>query len=246
MTESGSCIFTGVDGYELSLRKCVDLVMVRPYKFKARLTWIQLPNLRVVRAREQVQRIAYVSLPPEQIFVSFSTQRTSPIVYNGSALRFGDLVLHGNGETFHHRTTAPAEWGSLSLSPVTLAEFSHAIAGSVFKPPPSGQVLTPSRRDTQQFLRAYTRGMRIAERDLDRIRHPEVARALDQDLILSLVTCLSTGDRSRDHQGLERRRQILCQFETVVAANCYHPMSGSELSRLVGEPRQSFEDCCLK
>lgn len=246
MTESGSCIFTGVDCYELSLRKSVNLVMVRPHEFQARLTWIQLPNLRLIRAREQVRRVAYVSLPSEQIFVSFAVQRASPIVYNGSALRFGDLVLHRNGEAFHHRTTAPAEWGSISLSPVALAEFSQAITGSVFTPPPSGQILTPSRRDTQQFLRAYIRGVRIAERDLDRIRHPEVARALDQDLILSLVTCLSTGDRSCDHQVLKRRRQILCQFETVVAANCYRRMSESELSRLVGEPKESFEDCCRK
>lgn len=244
MTESGSCIFTGTDGYELSLRRCVDLVVARPHKFQSRLTWVQLPNLRLIWAREQVQRIAYVSLPPEQIVVSFGTQRKSPIAYNGRTLAFGDLVFHGIGERFHHRTTAPAEWGSISLSPLVLAKFSQAITGSVLAPPPRGQILTPCRGDTRQFVRAYIRGVRIAEKDLDRIRHPEIARALDQDLIFSLVMCLASGKRSSDEQVLEHRRQVLCRFETAVAANFHQAMSTSELCDLVGEPQQSFEDCC--
>ena len=35
---------------------------------------------------------------------------------------------------------------------------------------------------------------RIAETQLDHIRHPEVARALEQDLIWALVNCLAADD----------------------------------------------------
>ena len=86
MPASGSSIFTDADGYQGSLRDILDLLVLQPRDFHARLTWVELPNLRLLRAHETSARVAYVRLPPEQAFVTFLTQKGLSLIYTGLPL----------------------------------------------------------------------------------------------------------------------------------------------------------------
>ena len=67
MPGGGSSIFTDADGYQATLRDMLDLLALRPRDFRARLVWVDLPSLRLLRAQEDAPRIAYVTLPPERL-----------------------------------------------------------------------------------------------------------------------------------------------------------------------------------
>lgn len=52
-------------------------------------------------------------------------------------------------------------------------------------------ILRPVSADWRQLLKSHSEAIRIAETRLSLIDHPEVARALEQELICALVNCLS-------------------------------------------------------
>ena len=75
MPVSGSSVFTDADGYQASLVDMLDLLVLQPPDFRARLTWVELPVLHLLRAQESSSRIAYMTLRPERVFVIFPTRQ---------------------------------------------------------------------------------------------------------------------------------------------------------------------------
>ena len=89
MPAGGSSIFTDVDGYQANLRDIMDLLVPEPRLFHARLAWVELSHLGLLRAAETSPRVAYVTLPAELAFVTFSTNRevTADLRWRCTAVR---------------------------------------------------------------------------------------------------------------------------------------------------------------
>jgi len=68
MVESGTTIFTDPDDFQARLgRTRLNLVVTSRGDFKARLTWLKLRDLNLLRGSESLARIAYVSLTPARV-----------------------------------------------------------------------------------------------------------------------------------------------------------------------------------
>jgi hypothetical protein len=141
MSVAGSSIFTDADGYQASLQDMLDLLVICPRQFHARLTWVELPHVQLMRAEESSSRVAYLRLPPEQVFVFFATHRGAPLVHGGKEVCFGDLVWNSQEGRGHQRTTEGSRWGSLAVTPETLLSFGRSIAGQALSAPAYPQVL---------------------------------------------------------------------------------------------------------
>ncbi len=245
MPEGGTSIFTDADDYQASLMGLLDLLVVQPSEFRSRLTWVTLSKIRLVRAREGAARVAYVSLPPALVFVTFATRRGSLLICDGDELPFGSLLFHGLGERFYQRTTAASAWGSISLRPASLKFYSRAISGRVLSPPDAGRILRPPHADWTQLLHLHAQVGRIAETQLAHIGHPEVARALEQDLIWALVNCLTTIPRNRTV--LEHRQaRVMARFQETLAAHPGRLLSIPEICRGIGVSEPALRACCAK
>src|SRR3979409_824871 len=110
MAESGTTTFTDPDDYRARMGGTrVNLVVTSRGDFKARLTWLKLRTLTVWRGTESLPRIAYVSLPPARVVISFPTSTAAP-TWRGVELRFGDIVFHGCGECRHYWTPGASDW----------------------------------------------------------------------------------------------------------------------------------------
>jgi AraC-like DNA-binding protein len=244
MPASGSCIFIDADDYQASLQQALDLLVIPPRRFHACLTWVELPNLRLLRAQEASPRIAYVSLPPEPVFVTFATRRDSPLIYSGLELKFGDIMFHSRGERLHQRTTGASRWASISLAPAALMAFGKTIAGEDVCPPPVGRILRPHPEHRLRLLRLHAQAGRIAETNLKHLEHPEVARALEQDLIWALMTCLTTAEPQEVSAVQRDQVRILVQFEEVLAANPCRLLRMPELCSAIGVSEHTLRACC--
>src|SRR4051794_6808338 len=174
MPGSGSSIFTDADGYQASLRDIFDLLVLDPHEFHARLTWIELPSLNLLRAQESSPRLAYATLPADRVFVMFPLQADSSLICAGSTLEFGNIGLHAPGERFHQRTTSAISWGSISLSVASLLAFGRAITGQDLPVPHQGQLLRPRSADYRRLLHLHAQAGRIAETHLNRLTNKEV------------------------------------------------------------------------
>jgi AraC-like DNA-binding protein len=219
MPAIGSSIFTDADGYQANIGDLLDLLVFRPRGFHARLTWLDLPSLHLLRAQESSARVAFAKLPPEMVFVTFATAQDSQLIYRGAKLAFGDIIFHSQGECGHHRTAGACHWGSISLTPMLLTEFAWKLAGRSLGPPAAAQVLRPPPADRRRLLRLHAQAGRIAEKNLESFANNEVVRAIEQDLMLVLVNCLTTGRAQKGSRLRHQQASLLARVETLLAAH---------------------------
>jgi AraC-like DNA-binding protein len=249
MSGDGTRRFRDPDDYQAAIEGAtgatVKLVHTGGGDFKARLTWLSLPHLRVLLGRENLPRIAYVSLPPDRIVISVSSTVT-PMNWGGRELRRGDIVFHSRGERAHQRTNGESQWGLVSLSSKHLSACSVALTGREVKPPPVARVLRPVRTAATRLLRLHSEVCRLAETRPPSIEHAQGARAFDQEFLHAVVNCL-TADDACDHIGRRRRHAyIMVRFEEALTGHLSSQLQMPAFCEALGVSERTLRVCCAE
>lgn len=238
MSAAGSSIFTDADGYQASLRDLLDLLVLHPHSFHAHLTWVDLPHVRLLRAQESSARVGYLRLPPGEVFVFFVTRQGVPPVHGGLELQLGDLIWQSHN--CHQRMAEGSQWGSIAVTGDTLNYFGRSIAGKELQSPSWPQSIRPASADSRNLLRLHGQAARIAETCPNRIMHPEVVRALDQDLIALLVSCLASADARSSNPAKETSARVCVQFEQLLSTEPFRlPSTREPGARSIGTDSES-------
>jgi AraC-like DNA-binding protein len=247
MPGSGTRTFLDPDRYEASLRQAqVELVITSQGSFRARLTWAELHHLQLLRCEEDFPRIGYVSLAPQLVFVGFPAHSNPLPVWRGKELQVGDIMFHSRGERLHQSTLGPSTWSLIALDPVQLDNYGRALSGKPFSSPPEGRVLRPSPRDVARLRRVHAQACRLAETRAKMLTHPEVARAIEQDLIYALVTCLTAAKGKEDGTAKRHHARIMTRFEEVLADHLSRPLHMPELCDLMRVTDRTLRSCCAE
>jgi AraC-like DNA-binding protein len=246
MSNSGTANFADPDGYECAFGGThVQLTVTGRGDFIARLTWLNLRHLKVLRGCEELPRIAYLSLPRTRTFVSFPTDE-GPLIWNGLALQLGDIVFHSRGERMYQRTTGEGRWGLISLPAPQLALYSNALSGRKIVAPPIGRVLRPQRNIAAHLLRLHTKACRLAETTDNLTEQPDIAKALEREMLHALVDCLAVDDVRGNWLKRQRHTNIMVRFENALAAHPGRQPAISELCSAVGVPERTLRMCCAE
>jgi AraC-like DNA-binding protein len=245
MTGFGTKVFSDPDDYRARLAGAdVGLVVTGRVPFAARLSWVDMSCLRLLAIEEKAPRVAFVSLPPASLVFSFSLARKASLVWNGLGLYRGSLVLHAPGDRFYQRATSATQWGMIAVSPQDLARYSSALLGA----DPSRQVaglLHPSARSSAELLRLHAQAAYLAHTKPELLACPEVARALEQDLIHALITALGSASPDRRSRARSRRSAIMVRFEEALAVHDGAP-SLPALCAAIGVPERTLRTCCAE
>jgi len=244
MPEGGSSIFTDADGYQAVVQDILDLLVLQPRDFHARLTWAELPNLQLLRAKESSARVGFMSLPSDHVFVTYPSRLDSALLYGDVVLKFGDLMLHSRGERLHQRTTTACEWASIAVTPAALSAFARVLSGRPLFAPATGQVVHPRRADGRRLERLHAQACRLVERNLDTIANREVVRALEHDLTSALISCLANGKPREPSQRPEKRPDILPAFEAMLAKEPHRLLPTREICASLGISEATFRAKC--
>jgi AraC-like DNA-binding protein len=247
MPGSGTRTFLEPDHYEASLRQAqIEILIALSPQFKARLTWAELHDLEVLRCEEDFPRVAYVCLGPHLSFVTFST-RSGPVpVWDGTELRSGEIVFHGRGERLHQSTPGSFAWNVIALDPFQLEQYGRALSGKPFSLPSEGKILRPSPRNVARLRRLHAQVCRLAETRPKLLAHTEVARAIEQGLIQTLVACLTAPNIRADGPIKHRHASIMIRFEEVLAEHLSEPLHMTELCELIGVSERILRLCCAE
>ena len=245
MPGSGTSVFTDPDDYQASLRWAQMELLVTSRDFKARLTWAELHCVRLLRSQEDLPRIGYVSLEPALVFVTFPTTVDPPPVWSGVDVQSGNIMFHSRGERLHQRTRGPCLWSLIALPPRDLQDYGRALLGKPLPVPSAGRVLRPPPRDTSRLQRLHAQACRLAETRPKILSHPEVARAVEQDLIQALITCLTAAE-VREDGAARRHAQIMVRFEEVIAENSSRSRRVSEICEVIGVTDRTLQSCCAE
>jgi AraC-like DNA-binding protein len=244
MAASGTATFDNPADYQAAIGStCIKLTLTGGGDFKARLTWLNLHYLRVVRGWEMLPRIAFISLPPDRAIFSFPTS-TTPATWSGLELRYGDILFRGRGQRTHQWTAGKSQWGLISLPQEQFAAVAKALTGLEITLPPDGRVLRPSRGAATRLLRLHSRVCRLAETRSELIEKPEIARALEQELLHALVNCLTENDANGDLETRRHHADIMVRFEDALSAHVGPQLNMPELSAALGVPERTLRVCC--
>lgn len=221
----------------------VNFIVTGGGDFKARLTWLNLHGLRVLRGSENLPSVAYVSLPPERIVIFFPTS-TAPLIWGGTKLRLGDIVFQSRGERMHQWTPGEGKWGLVSLPPEQLSACGLALTGLKLTAPTFRRVLRPPKAVASRLLRVHASACHLAETRHELLANPEVVRSLEQELLHALVNCL-TADNADDHDDTLRHRAIiLARFENALTALKDRQLNVPALCAAIGVPERTLRMCC--
>jgi AraC-like DNA-binding protein len=248
MPGSGTRTFLEPDHYEASLRRAqIALVLTCGAGFKARLTWAELHHLQLLRCEEDLPRIGYVSLSEQLAFISFPAQSGgSQPVWRGTRLEAGDIVLHSRGDCLHQTTRGPSIWSVIALDPVQLEEYGQVLFEKPVTLPSEGRALRPSKRHAARLRRLHAQACRLVETKSKILTHPEVARAIEQDLIQALAAALTSAKIRDNGTGKRHHAGIMVRFEEVLAECLDRPPPMPELCELIGVTYSTLRLCCVE
>jgi len=246
MPGSSTSSFTCAEDYQAELSDVVAaFVVTSPAAFTASATRITLRHLHLLRARESLSRVACVSLPSDRAFISFSSDPALSLVWRGLALEPGEIMFHGRGERLHQRTVGGSCWGFIALSAASLAGFSKIETGRALAIPASGRILRPSPRDRKHLLRVHREAARLAETGPHILAHPEVVRAMDEELAGVLVACLIDSEARPETDAERRAGEIMARFDEVLAADPGRTLHLADVCDRLGVSGRLFRELCL-
>lgn len=235
MPGDGADAFTDPGEYEASFGDVrVELVVTGCGQFRAAVSHAQLSQLHLTRSKEDLASIAYVALRPDLVFVSFPTSFDPPPVWGGRELQPGDIVFHGLGDRMHQRTAGPSRKGLIALKPEDLAEWSRVLVEEEIAAPIVPRILRPSRLSASRLFHLHASACGLVETSPQTIAHPEIARALEQELIRTLIACLRPDDGPPAGLFRESGRAVMNRFEDELEAHPGQPLHVPELCGAIG------------
>jgi AraC-like DNA-binding protein len=247
MRGSGTATFSDPDDYAASVSGArIHLVLTGSGDFKARLTWVRLPHLQLLRTRENLARVAYVSPAPDSLLVAFPMQLRPPPVWRGVELQAGSIVLQGPREGLHQRTSGPGQWGSISITPERLAAARKALNGRKLVSLATAGIVRPPAAVAAALLRVHAQACRLAETKPEIISSREVARAIEHELLHALVHCLARAGARDQASATRNHAGIMARFEEVLAAHGARPLSMEELCTAIDVPERTLRVACVK
>ena len=106
--------------------------------------------------------------------------------------------------------------------------------------------MRPSPRDMARLRRLHAQICRLAETKPRLLAHTEVARAIEQSLIQTLVACLTGASVRADGPTKRRHARIMIRFEEVLAEHLSKPLRMTELCELIGVTQRTLRRCCAE
>jgi AraC-like DNA-binding protein len=245
MIGSGTATFTDPGDYQASLAGVrINLVLTGRGTFRARLTWVDLHSMRLLRCRETAARITYVRLAPGTVVVAFPTDFKSPQIWGGVQLGRRDMVVLSRGEGVHQRTSGASQWGLIILAAEDLAAYGRVLSGTNLVLLPSDRILRPSAAAAASLLRLHAKACRLAEAKPEIIAHHEVVRAVEHELLHAVIDCLVARDAYVTTPARRRHAGIMDRFEAVLATHCDRQISTAELCAATRVPERILRLCC--
>jgi AraC-like DNA-binding protein len=245
MAEGRTFTFRDPDGYAAAFGNTrINFTITGAGDFKARLIRLKLNQLEAYWCSEDLPRIAYISLPSERISLSLPVGKSS-LTCEGVTLQNGDFVLHGRGQRMHQRSYGVCQWGLISVSAAQLARYGKALAGREIPLPHATRMLRPAHEEALRFQCIFRQACHIAEAKSNLIEHPEVARAIEQEMLHAIIHCLV--DETDDNRKTRHHHAAaMVRFEEALNKHIDQKLKLPALCAEIGIPERTLRLCCTE
>lgn len=233
-----SAVLNFTDPYEY--RKSVQGAELQVYvaargTFEARLTRIKLDHLWMQRAHLSLPTVTHSAVDKERrmIFLQFDPDQ-APILHTGTEVSPNEIVCYAPGSEHHYRTSTSYQCGGMSLSREDFAGFGKIFAGRELTAPAATRVLRPPPALMSRLLNLHKAAGDLAETAPEILAHPEVARALEQELVRTMMACLSDPVTEERYRVSRPRLPIMPRFEQMLEEHADEPLYLAEVCAAIG------------
>ena len=212
--------FTDPFAYQSAFRSVdAELFPTAKGKFRAELTQVSLSKLWVHGAHEDLPRVYIGMVKPDRAAIGFLTRPNQPaMLHCGMMVSPGEIVINDT-DLMYRRTSANCDWGSMSLSKDDLDAIYQAVTGHEYARSSLKHIVKPAPKLMSRLLNIHALVGHLAKTTPDILSLPEVARALEQELILLMTRCLTAGCSSGMTSGGRRHDKIIARFKEYLEAH---------------------------
>jgi AraC-like DNA-binding protein len=237
--------FTDPFLYQSAFRSVeVELFPTAKGKFSAELTQVDMTKLWVHAAHEDLPRIYIGAVKPHRTAIGFLTRTNQPAMQHcGMEVLPGDIVINDT-DLMYRRTEANCDWGSMSLSRDDLDAAYSAVTGREFTGLARKHLTRPAPELMSRLLNLHATVGQLAKTTPDILSLSGVARALEQQLILVMIRCLTEGDSSEMSAGGRRHDVIVARFGEFLESHPERPLYLTEICAAIGVAERTLRAAC--
>jgi AraC-like DNA-binding protein len=245
MSRSRVLSFTDPFAYQSAFRTAEgDLFPTAKGNFYAELTHVSMNKLWIHSAHEDLPRIYVGAVKPHRTVIGFLTRpNQSPMMHSGMAVSPDDIIINDT-DMMHRRTEANSDLGSISLPKDDLDATCQAVIGHEYAGSPSKHLVKPAPDLMSRLLKLHGMVDQLAKTMPDILSLPEVARALEQELILVMIRCLTDSEPNSMTAGARRHDMIIARFEDFLETHPDQPLYLAEICAAIGVAERTLRVVC--
>jgi len=246
MSSSSVANFTDAHAYGAALCAVdAEILVIGKGDFRAELTEIDLPRLRIRCGHENLPRISHVRVPAERTLLCFPSDARQPAMHvGGKDLSAGEIMVFASSTVHHEWTSAPCGWGAISVTTADLAAAGRSVVGRDLDLASNTHLVRPHPVQGSWLANLLEIAERLARAAPDVFACAAVARGLEQELIHAIIKCLSEGTPVAMGRGAHHHSRIIERFELLLAANRGRPLYLAEICAATGVSERTLRGCC--
>jgi AraC-like DNA-binding protein len=195
-------------------------------------------------AHEALPRVYIGAVKPHRAAIGFLTRMNQPAMRHcGMEVLPGDIVINDT-DLMYRRTEANCDWGSMSLPKDDLDATCEAVTGHDYAGSPSKHLVKPAPDLMSRLLKIHAMVDQLAKTMPDILSLPEVARALEQELVLVMIRCLTEGCSLGMTSGSRRHDMIIARFEEFMETRPGQPLYLTEICAAIGVAERTLRVAC--
>ena len=220
----------------------VELYPTARGTFHTELTQITMGRPWMQRFHDRLPQVYVGRLRPGRRAIGFLTDADQPSVQNcGREFSPREIVVH-HGDVTYHKTNGDCRFGAMSLSIDDFDAACKTIVGREFCWDTFRYFARPGSDLMSRLRNLHASLGEMAKNAPEVLALPEVARALEHQLVHLMVRCLTEGEET---VGRDRRQDaIILQFEAFLEANPNSPLYLPEICAAVGAPERTLRNAC--
>jgi AraC-like DNA-binding protein len=213
--------------------------------FNSKMTRIDFDHLCMQRCDTRQSVLLHVANNPAVAPITFlADPEQDRWQQNGAELPSDGIAVYRRGAVNHHVCPGPNRWATMRLTLDDLAKYGEEIAGRELTTPRETYIARPGPELMARLRSLHAAVCQLAVGNPEILASRAAARSLEEDLIHTMVACLTAGDQAASDFREARRTRTMTRFEDYLADKQCEPVYLSEICAAIGVSERMLRACC--
>lgn len=223
----------------------VELIPLERGRFTAELVAIELPRTRLRWMSESIPRLAHVQHPPDRAYFGFLADDTSAtVVVDGMSVNANAVMQFGSAGNSNQHSLGPTRWSNISVGRAELEALNQNFTGQDFPACAAARLVLPDHGAMNTLRRLHAKAVAFTAQSSALLVEPEVARALDNQLMEALSNCLMDPEQTQPTSVQARHAAVTERFRHLLEDSLDRPLYLPEVCAALGVSHRTLSYCC--